>query len=46
MQNPDASIEAIERRVWDRVLGVNLTGALLGIKAAAPSLRRTAAASS
>ncbi|MGW6719705.1 SDR family NAD(P)-dependent oxidoreductase [Streptomyces sp. NPDC054995] len=40
VQNPAAPIETTERRVWDRVLGVNLTGAFLGIKAAAPSLRR------
>ncbi|MEU4179730.1 SDR family oxidoreductase [Streptomyces sp. NPDC026589] len=40
VQNPAAPIETTERRVWDRVLGVNVTGAFLGIKAAAPSLRR------
>jgi 3alpha(or 20beta)-hydroxysteroid dehydrogenase len=33
-------IEAIERRVWDSVLDVNLTGTFLGIKAVTPSLRR------
>ncbi|KQX65434.1 glucose 1-dehydrogenase [Streptomyces sp. Root1310] len=40
VQNPAAPIETTDRRVWDRVLGINLTGAFLGIKAAAPSLRR------
>ncbi|WP_047868083.1 SDR family NAD(P)-dependent oxidoreductase [Nocardiopsis sp. RV163] len=40
VQNPAAPIEATERRVWDRVLDVNLTGAFLGVKTAAPSLRR------
>ncbi|MFF8810455.1 SDR family NAD(P)-dependent oxidoreductase [Streptomyces omiyaensis] len=33
-------VEATDRRVRDRVLAVNLTGTFLGIKAAAPSLRR------
>ncbi|GAB7103413.1 SDR family oxidoreductase [Streptomyces phaeofaciens JCM 4814] len=40
VQNPAAPIETTDRRVWDRVLGINLTGVFLGIKAAAPSLRR------
>ncbi|QUX29511.1 SDR family oxidoreductase [Nocardiopsis akebiae] len=40
VQNPAAPIEATERRVWDRVLDVNLTGAFLGVKTVAPSLRR------
>ncbi|WP_405966386.1 glucose 1-dehydrogenase [Streptomyces sp. NBC_00015] len=40
VQNPAAPVETTDRRVWDRILGVNLTGAFLGIKTAAPSLRR------
>ncbi|MEU6291760.1 glucose 1-dehydrogenase [Streptomyces sp. NPDC046988] len=40
VQNPAAPIESTDRRVWDRVLDINLTGTFLGIKAAAPSLRR------
>ncbi|MFJ9506332.1 SDR family NAD(P)-dependent oxidoreductase [Streptomyces anulatus] len=40
VQNPAAPIETTDRRVWDRILGINLTGAFLGIKAAAPSMRR------
>lgn len=40
VQNPAAPIEATDRRVWDRILDVNLTGTFLGIKAATPSLRR------
>ncbi|MET7416298.1 SDR family NAD(P)-dependent oxidoreductase [Streptomyces rubiginosohelvolus] len=40
VQNPAAPIETTDRQTWDRILGVNLTGAFLGIKAAAPSLRR------
>lgn len=40
VQNPAALIENTERRVWDRILDINLTGSFLGIKAAAPSLRR------
>jgi len=40
VQNPAVPIEAIERRVWDSVLGVNLTGTFLGTKVVTPSLRR------
>ncbi|KPM57473.1 3-alpha-hydroxysteroid dehydrogenase [Frankia sp. R43] len=40
VQNPAAPVEATDRRVWDRVLDINLTGTFLGIKAAVPSLRR------
>lgn len=40
VQNPAALIESTERRTWDRVLDINLTGTFLGIKAAAPALRR------
>jgi 3alpha(or 20beta)-hydroxysteroid dehydrogenase len=40
VQNPAAPVEATDLRVWDRVIGVNLTGAFLGIRAAVPSLRR------
>lgn len=40
VQNPAVPIEAVERRMWDRTLDVNLTGTFLGIKAVTPSLRR------
>ncbi|MFC9946761.1 SDR family NAD(P)-dependent oxidoreductase [Streptomyces pratensis] len=40
VQNPAALVESTDRRVWERILGINLTGTFLGIKAAAPSLRR------
>ncbi|MCC8249788.1 SDR family NAD(P)-dependent oxidoreductase [Saccharothrix luteola] len=40
VQNLAVPIEAVERRVWDRVLDVNLTGTFLGIKVVTPSLRR------
>lgn len=40
VQNAPATIEATDRSIWDRTLGVNLTGAFLGIAAATPSLRR------
>lgn len=40
VQNPAAPIEATDRRVWERILDINLTGTFLGIKAAVPTLRR------
>ncbi|MFC9269232.1 SDR family NAD(P)-dependent oxidoreductase [Streptomyces zhihengii] len=40
VQNPPAPVEATDQRVWNRILDINLTGTFLGIKAAAPSLRR------
>ncbi|MEV7332084.1 SDR family oxidoreductase [Micromonospora sp. NPDC093244] len=40
VQNPPALIEATGRGTWDRILDINLTGTFLGIKAAAPALRR------
>ncbi|MFI6044918.1 SDR family NAD(P)-dependent oxidoreductase [Nocardia sp. NPDC051321] len=40
IQNPAATLEDTDRQNWERVLAVNLTGTYLGIKAAAPSLRR------
>ena len=40
VQNPPATIEDTERTTWARILDVNLTGTFLGIKAAAPALRR------
>ncbi|MFJ9387673.1 SDR family NAD(P)-dependent oxidoreductase [Nocardioides sp. NPDC101246] len=40
VQNPAALIESTDRRTWDRILDINLTGTFLGIKAAAPALRR------
>ncbi|MFC0096640.1 SDR family NAD(P)-dependent oxidoreductase [Micromonospora marina] len=40
VQNPPALIESTDRATWARILDVNLTGTFLGIKAAAPALRR------
>ncbi|MGQ4478307.1 SDR family oxidoreductase [Streptomyces sp. SAS_276] len=42
VQNPPATIENTEQATWSRILDVNLTGTFLGIKAAAPALRRAA----
>lgn len=42
VQNPPAPIEATDRATWSRILDVNLTGTFLGIRAAAPALRRAA----
>ncbi|MEU5549652.1 glucose 1-dehydrogenase [Micromonospora sp. NPDC047793] len=40
VQNPPALIESTDVATWARILDVNLTGTFLGIKAAAPALRR------
>lgn len=40
VQNPPATIEDTDRTTWSRILGTNLTGTFLGIKAATPALRR------
>ncbi|WP_240197036.1 SDR family NAD(P)-dependent oxidoreductase [Nonomuraea lactucae] len=40
IQNPAAPIEHTQRRTWERVFGVNITGRFLGISAVAPSMRR------
>src|SRR5689334_6676322 len=40
VQNPPALIESTDRATWTRILDINLTGTFLGIKAAAPALRR------
>ncbi|WP_113699923.1 glucose 1-dehydrogenase [Nonomuraea lactucae] len=40
IQNPAAPIEHTERRTWERVFAVNITGQFLGIKAVAPSMRQ------
>ncbi|WP_114558339.1 glucose 1-dehydrogenase [Desertihabitans aurantiacus] len=40
VQNPPAPIESTEPAAWSRILDVNLTGTFLGIRAAAPALRR------
>jgi 3alpha(or 20beta)-hydroxysteroid dehydrogenase len=40
VQNPPATIENTDHATWSRILDVNLTGTFLGIKAAAPALRR------
>ncbi|MEV6449621.1 SDR family oxidoreductase [Amycolatopsis sp. NPDC051716] len=42
VQNPPAAIENTDRATWSRILDVNLTGTFLGIKTAAPALRRAA----
>ncbi|MEU9263745.1 SDR family NAD(P)-dependent oxidoreductase [Streptomyces sp. NPDC048212] len=42
VQNPPATIEGTEQATWSRILDVNLTGTFLGIKTAAPALRRAA----
>jgi 3alpha(or 20beta)-hydroxysteroid dehydrogenase len=42
VQNPPAPIERTDLATWSRILDVNLTGSFLGIKAAAPALRRAA----
>ncbi|MEE4025253.1 glucose 1-dehydrogenase [Gordonia sp. PKS22-38] len=40
VQNPPAPIEETDQTTWSRILDINLTGTFLGIKAAAPALRR------
>ncbi|MEV2238134.1 SDR family oxidoreductase [Micromonospora sp. NPDC049891] len=40
VQNPPALIESTDRVTWARIIDINLTGTFLGIKAAAPALRR------
>lgn len=40
VQNPPAPIESTEQATWSRILDINLTGTFLGIKAAAPAMRR------
>lgn len=40
VQNPPAPIESTSQGTWARILDINLTGTFLGIKAAAPALRR------
>ncbi|SDG83941.1 3alpha(or 20beta)-hydroxysteroid dehydrogenase [Lentzea fradiae] len=40
VQNPPALIEETDHATWSRILDVNLTGTFLGIKVAAPALRR------
>jgi 3alpha(or 20beta)-hydroxysteroid dehydrogenase len=40
VQNPPAPIEHTDPATWSRILDVNLTGTFLGIRAAAPALRR------
>ncbi len=40
VQNPATTIEATGRTAWDRAFSVNVTGQFLGIKAAAPAMRR------
>ncbi|HYQ66079.1 glucose 1-dehydrogenase [Actinophytocola sp.] len=42
VQHPPATIEDTDQATWSRVLDVNLTGTFLGIRAAAPALRRAA----
>ncbi|ROO52599.1 3alpha(or 20beta)-hydroxysteroid dehydrogenase [Micromonospora sp. Llam0] len=40
VQNPPALIESTDQATWARILDINLTGTFLGIKTAAPALRR------
>ncbi|QYG92963.1 glucose 1-dehydrogenase [Iamia sp. SCSIO 61187] len=40
VQNPPVPIEETDRATWSRILDINLTGTFLGIKVAAPALRR------
>jgi 3alpha(or 20beta)-hydroxysteroid dehydrogenase len=40
VQSPPAVIEDTDLRTWVRILEINLTGTFLGIKTAAPALRR------
>lgn len=40
VQNPPAVIEDTDPATWARILDVDLTGTFLGIRAAAPALRR------
>ena len=40
VQNPPAPIERTDHATWSRILDINLTGTFLGIKVAAPALRR------
>lgn len=40
VQNPPALIEETDQATWARILGINLTGTFLGLKAATPALRR------
>lgn len=42
VQNPPATIEHTDPADWSRILDINLTGTFLGIKVAAPALRRAA----
>lgn len=42
VQNPPALIEDTDQATWARILGINLTGIFLGIKAVTPALRRAA----
>ncbi|GAC54134.1 SDR family NAD(P)-dependent oxidoreductase [Gordonia amicalis] len=40
VQNPPALLEDTDEATWSRILGTNLTGTFLGIRAAVPALRR------
>ncbi|WTM17989.1 SDR family oxidoreductase [Isoptericola halotolerans] len=42
VQNPPALIEDTDQATWSRILDVNVSGTFLGIKVAAPALRRAA----
>lgn len=41
VQNPAAPIEHTELRTWEHTFSVNVTGQFLGIRAVAPSMRRS-----
>jgi 3alpha(or 20beta)-hydroxysteroid dehydrogenase len=40
VQNPAVTVEATERRLWERTFAVNVTGQFLGIRAVTPAMRR------
>jgi 3alpha(or 20beta)-hydroxysteroid dehydrogenase len=45
VQNPPALIEGTDHATWSRIVEINLTGTFLGIKTAAPALRRASGGS-
>ncbi len=45
VQNPPAPVEHTDQATWSRILDINLTGTFLGIKVAAPALRRASGGS-
>ncbi|WP_430779972.1 SDR family NAD(P)-dependent oxidoreductase [Actinoplanes sp. G11-F43] len=41
VQNPAATVEDTDPRVWERTFAVNVTGQFLGIRAVTPAMRRS-----